>query len=177
MNRLDPVFVQEYCCFFGKVGEDQIRPCPSDGSEHLHHRASSVDPSPLGCRFEHGELPAHIVRRQRQEALLAHPSHNVKVRKRGFHHDDIRSLLDVEPGFFHGFQSVRRVHLVACPVSELRRRFGRLSKGAVKGGGILHRVGQNTRVVEACRIKGCPNGRHTAVHHVRGPDKVCPCVG
>jgi hypothetical protein len=38
---------------------------------------------------------------------------------------------------------VGRVHLVGAPVAELRRALGRLAEGAVEGGGVLHRVGED----------------------------------
>ncbi len=65
------------------------------------------------------------------EARL-HLGDDVQVGHRGLHHHDVGAFVDVDLDFAQRFLDVGRVHLVAAPVAELRRGFGRLAERPVE---------------------------------------------
>ena len=53
------------------------------------------------------------------------------------------TFLDVEESFAEGFAGVCRVHLVGLLVAGLGRGVEGVAEGAVEGGGVLGRVGED----------------------------------
>ena len=65
---------------------------------------------------------------------------HVEVRERGLDHHHVGALVDVERDLGERLARVRRVHLVAAPVAELRRALGRVAERSVERRRVLRRV-------------------------------------
>ena len=62
---------------------------------------------------------------------------------------------------------IGRVHLVAAPVAELRRRVGGLAERTVEARAVLGGVGHDRDLLEAVLVERTADGADAAVHHVR----------
>ena len=108
-------------------------------SDSIITRGSSSQPR-CAAAFSIGALAAHVIRGGRVAEALFHLRQHVEIRERRLHHHDVGALLDVDLDFAKRFLDVARVHLMAAPVAELRRRFSRFTKRAVEPGAELGRV-------------------------------------
>src|SRR5271157_6579849 len=103
----------------GEVGEDDIRAGAPNGSEGLQDHALAVHPAQPGGGGDERELAAHLIGGDGYVELAARQGDDVKVRQGGFHHDDVRALLNVERDLAHRLALVGRIHLVGLAVAEL----------------------------------------------------------
>ena len=122
--------------------------------------------------MDHRILAADLVGGHGDVEGVAHLSDDVEVRQRGLDHDHIGAFLDVERHLAQGFAGVGRVHLVAAPVAELRRRVGSVTEGPVETRSVLGGVAENGRVLETVDVERLADGPDAPVHHVRGRDHV-----
>ena len=106
---------------------------------------SSSQPRAAG-RLDHRVLAGDVVGGERQVEALARGPDHVEVRKRRLDHDHVGALGDVQLALAQRLADVRRIHLVAAPVAERRRRVGRLAERAVERRGVLGRVGDDRRL-------------------------------
>ena len=114
-----------------------------DREQVLQRDGVAVDPAELRGRLHHRVLAAHVVRRDRNVERGAHRRDDVEVRERGLHHHHVGALVDVERDLGERLAAVRRVHLVAAAVAELRRALGRVAERAVERRRVLRRVGED----------------------------------
>ena len=134
---------------FGKVGNNQIGPGALNGREDFHDHALLIEPAELSRGFDHGVFPRDRVGSQREPELLPDPSDHVQVGQRGFHHDDIGPLIQIEPHLADRLGCIGRIHLIGAPIAELRGRVGRLAERAVEARCILGGIGHDRGFREA----------------------------
>ena len=74
---------------------------------------------------------------------------------------------DVDLHLAQRLVDVGRIHLVAAPIAELRRRIGGFAERTVEPRAVLGRVGHDGRALEAALVERLADRRDAAVHHVR----------
>ena len=146
-------------------------------SRGLHHDLLPVDPAPLGRGLDHGVLPGDVVGGQGLVEIVGHGPDHVQVGQGRLDHDDVGPLLHIQGHLAQGLPDIGRVHLVGLAVPEGGGGLGRLPEGAVKGRGVLGRVGHDHRILEPGLVQPGPDGLHPAVHHVRGGHHVGSGLG
>ncbi len=140
--------------------------------ERLEHGGALVEVAGGRGRLDHRVLAADVVGGDRHRGLVLDAADHVEVGQRRLDHHDVGALLDVERRLAHRLVAVGRIHLVAAPVAERRRRVGRLAERAVEGGGELRRVGHDRRLGEALVVERVADRADAAVHHVARRDDV-----
>ena len=140
-------------------------------------RLALVEPAARRRRLDHRVLAAHVVGEERRVEALAHRPDHVEVGKRRLDHDRVGALGEVELALAERLADVGRVHLVAPPVAEGRRRVGRLAERAVEGGGVLGRVGDDRQLLEALGVERPADRADAAVEHVARADGVGARLG
>ncbi len=103
---------------------------------------------------------------------VAEPGEHVEVGNGGLDHQHVGALLEVGERLAHRLAAVGRIHLVPAPVALRRGRAGGLAEGAVEGGGVLDRVGEDRRRAQALAVEGGADRGDAPVHHVAGSDGV-----
>ncbi len=137
-------------------------------------RASSSHPCRRRC-FEHRIFTAYVEDRERNVESLARGAQHVEVWKPRLDHDDIGAFGNVERDLAQRLARVGRIHLIAVPVAELRRRSRRFAERAVECRGVLCAVRHDRDVLRAVAVQCAANRRDASVHHIGGRDDVGPC--
>ena len=122
-------------------------------------RSSSSQPL-LRRGLDHRVLAADLVRRDRIAEGLLHAPDQVEVRQRRLDHDDVGAFVDVQLDLAQRLVGVGRIHLVAAPVAELRRRLRRLAERPVEAGRELGGVGHDRRPGRS-PPRRAPRGSHS----------------
>jgi hypothetical protein len=138
--------------------------------------ASCVQPAVLRRGLQHRVLAADLIGVGRHLELVLHPAHDVEVGHAGLDHHHVGALGDVERHFAEGFVAVGRIHLVGVFVAlaQVAGRAHGVAEGAVEGGGVLRRVGQDAGVDQLLAVQRGADAADAAVHHVRGATTSAP---
>ena len=98
---------------------------------------------------------------------------DVERHARRLHHHHVGALREIEGDLPDRLVAIGGIHLVGLLVggAERRRAPNGIAEGAVEGGGILRRIGQDADLLPAGAVEGPTDRPHAAVHHVgRGHD-------
>ena len=117
-----------------EVGEDDVGARPLDREQVLERDGRAVEPAELRGGFHHRVLTTHVVGRDRHVEGAAHIGDHVEIGERGLDHHHVGAFADVERDLGQRLAAVRRIHLVAAPVAELRRAFRRVAERPVQRG-------------------------------------------
>ena len=139
--------------------------------------AVAIEPAVVNGPHHHAELAAHLIGAERHGKTIARLANDVEVRHGRLHHDHVGAFFQIEFDFAHGFARVGRIHLIAAPVAELRRRFGGFAEWSIKDRRIFGGVRNDRRIQETRAIQRLSNRRHTTVHHVAGRDQIGASAG
>ena len=101
----------------------------------------------------------------------------IQICQRRLDHHDVGTLLDVQRHLAQRLVRVRRVHLVAAPVAELRRAFGGLAERPVKCRRKFGRIAHDRRVGKTVLVQRRADGGHAPVHHVARRNDVRASLG
>jgi len=93
-----------------------------------------------------------------------------------FDHDDVGTLVDIEPDLAQRFLGICRIHLIPATVSERWRRLSGVAKRTIEGRRVLGCVGDDRYRAKLLLIELFANGGNAAVHHIARCDRVCPSL-
>ncbi len=111
-------------------------------------------------------------RRDGHPELFLHARDHVEIRHRGFHHDDVGPLVEIQGDLAQRFFDVRGVHLVRAAIAERGGGVRRIAERPVKRRAVLGRVRHNRDLRVAGVIEHLAYPPDAPVHHVRRRDDV-----
>ena len=147
-----------------------------DAQHGLAHKRVAVQPSVGGRGLDGGVLPRHLVGPHRAVADRRDVGQNVQVAQRGFDHDDVGPLGQVQRHLAHRLSPIGGVLLIRGPV-PLQLGVDRITEWSVPSGGVLGGVGQDDDVVEPTGVQSRTHRRDLAVHHAAEADDRGPRTG